>query len=78
MTFQDGHSSLVRLSDSVKCSVLHVVETSERVIAYHRKHSAALKVMRQLAKEQKRKNDFSEASMPATPTGAWWEPFTGW
>lgn len=33
MIFQDGHSSLVRLSDSVKCSVHHVAETREKVIA---------------------------------------------
>ena len=63
MIFSEGHSSLVRLSDSVKCSVQHVLETGEKVIAHHRKHSDALKKIQRMAKEHLKNEQFDEESM---------------
>jgi hypothetical protein len=51
MIFQDGHSSLVRLSDCLKMGVGNAWETAKQTISMHRKHADALKEIRRIAKQ---------------------------
>ncbi len=50
MIFQAGHSSLVRLSDCLKMGVGNSLETTKATISLHRKHAAALKEIREIAR----------------------------
>ena len=52
MIFQTGHhSSLVRLSDCLKMGVGNALETTKETISLHRKHAAALKEIREIARK---------------------------
>jgi hypothetical protein len=62
MIFQEGHSSLVRLSDCLKMNVGNALETAEESISMHRKHADALKEIRRLAKEHLNRLDTGQVS----------------
>jgi hypothetical protein len=49
MIFQDGHSSLVRLSDCLKMGVGNALETAKQIISMHRKRADSLKEIRRIA-----------------------------
>ena len=52
MIFQDGHSSLVRLSDCLKVNMLNALETAKQAVCMHEKHAEAIKQVRGVAIRQ--------------------------
>jgi len=51
MKFQEGHSSLVRLSDCLKVNMLNALESAKQAVDIHRKHANAFKKIRGVAQK---------------------------